>query len=237
MHLVIADGASLTASTGITLENDNQLHIYGQTAGTGTINATGSFHQAGIGGDIHNTGGTLVVNGGVINAQGGEEAAGIGGGGYNAVSSSGILPGNGGVAIFNGGYVTAKGGEYGGYGVGAGRTPHFVGEPTALTLNWTTGNETYFIESAEATVDLQAPFVFQSSGEEVTDGNYTGETIVPNTNIHIVTFRVDGNIYMQQKVVDGHTVTAPPAPSVQGKHFLGWLWGISAYDFSKTGFQ
>ncbi len=268
VHLVLADGASLTATQGITLEGSNELHIYGQQGSTGVLTATGNVAQAGIGGLTHNTGGTLVVNGGNIIATGGSNAAGIGGGsngnwagayghggtfiinggtvtatgnsygagigggGYNAGISSPIRPGNGGVAIFNGGHVIATGGANG-YGVGPGKTNTYEGDPTTLTLNWTKGDEAYYISSASANVDINAPFYVAGSGEVVTEDNFTGDTIKAFTEgVHTVNFLVDGAIYKKSFVTDSSTVVKPTDPAVAGKAFVEWQLGGKAYDFT-----
>lgn len=108
-HLILADGATLTANgtsghPGIAVESATSsiLTIYGQTEGTGTLNATGGDNGAGIGGGAYRNSGTLVINGGVIHAQAGYAAAGIGGGGPDS--------GSGEIITINGGTVFAKGG-------------------------------------------------------------------------------------------------------------------------------
>ena len=86
VNLVIADGVtqSVTCATldaGICVTNGNSLTIYGQSGGTGVINATGgSGGGAGIGGRYGMAGGTVTINGGIVTATGGYRAAGIGGG-------------------------------------------------------------------------------------------------------------------------------------------------------------
>ncbi len=116
VHLILTDGHTLTAKNGICLNEHNELDIYGQGGGTGTLNATGQDYQAGIGGDNHQHAGTLIVNGGSVNATAGYSAAGIGGGaqGYWAGTY-----GHGGTVIINGGKVTATGSGYGA-GIGGG---------------------------------------------------------------------------------------------------------------------
>jgi len=119
VHLVLADGATLTASAGISVNaaNSATLTIYGQSAGTGTLVAKGSSTgYAGIGGDYSNTksternSGAVTIHGGTVTATGGSNAAGIGGG----YKSSG---GTGKNIAINGGVVTATGGA-GGAGIG-----------------------------------------------------------------------------------------------------------------------
>ena len=111
-NLVLVDDETLTitvssSSAGISVTNGCSLTIYGQSNGTGAIDATGGSFGAGIGGNYgdnsdHTVGacGTVVINGGTIVAKG-NSAAGIGGGTY----------GNGGTVTINGGTVTATGGN------------------------------------------------------------------------------------------------------------------------------
>ena len=116
-HLVLCDNASLTirnvasekAAIDVSASATNALTIYGQTAGTGALEATGGYRGAGIGGGYQGAGGTITVNGGMVTATGGSEGAGIGGGWYGA----------GGTITVNGGMVTANGG-YNGAGIGGG---------------------------------------------------------------------------------------------------------------------
>ena len=57
VHLILADGYTLTASQGINVTDTNSLTIYGQAEGTGALTATGAGWQAGIGGDRQQSGG------------------------------------------------------------------------------------------------------------------------------------------------------------------------------------
>ena len=51
VHLILCDGMTLTAEKGITVSEGNSLTIYGQTTGTGKLNATNpDSNYAGIGG-------------------------------------------------------------------------------------------------------------------------------------------------------------------------------------------
>ena len=130
VKLILGEGTTLTALKGIELSEGNSLTIEGPGALTinvnddwksgigadrvgtlvingGTINVTGGFHCAGIGGDGNNTsGGSITINGGVVNATGGGYAAGIGGG--LATLGSGNRSHCGDIVI-NGGQVTATG--------------------------------------------------------------------------------------------------------------------------------
>ena len=126
VSLVLADDATLTVTqngnadnAGINVSVENSLVIYGQTEGTGALNASASTaasaYGAGIGGNkgasSNTTGkcGTIIIYGGNITAQGSYYGAGIGGGYY----------GVGGTVTIYGGTVTATGGNYGS-GIGGG---------------------------------------------------------------------------------------------------------------------
>ena len=79
--------------------------------GTGTLNATGSNGAAGIGAGSSNSesGGHIIITGGIITATGDENAAGIGGG----------RDGNNGDITITGGTIIATGGQYA-TGIGGG---------------------------------------------------------------------------------------------------------------------
>ncbi|MCQ2304153.1 MAG: hypothetical protein MJZ97_04060 [Bacteroidales bacterium] len=118
VHLILADGAKLTATggnnqAGITVSGGgNSLTIYGQTAQSGQLFATGGYEGAGIGGGKYGSGSNITVNGGTVTANGGDSGAGIGGGWHGSGSN----------IIINGGNVIANGGGdvYGGAGIGGG---------------------------------------------------------------------------------------------------------------------
>ena len=108
VHLILADGFSLTVKGGIEVAEGNSLTIYAQSTdsakmGSLTANATSSG-CAGIGGSAHENGGTVTINGGSVKASGSGSGAGIGGG----------VSGNGGSVTARGGYNAA------GIGVGSG---------------------------------------------------------------------------------------------------------------------
>jgi hypothetical protein len=160
--LHLAEGKTLTATKGIELSQGNSLTIYGPgkltingcddsksgigakevgtlTINGGTINVTGGYYAAGIGGDRDNTaGGTITINGGVVNAMGGRYGAGIGGGGDFEKGHYGIC----GDIIINGGQVTATG-DNNAPGIGPGHENKYDYEDDTyynsgtLTLNWT----------------------------------------------------------------------------------------------------
>ena len=160
VHLILADGAKLTATgyrdddeymgyAGIQVSGDgNSLTIYGQTAQTGQLEANGGDGAAGIGGKTGDAGSNITINGGVVTAQAPNDA-GIGGGdggaGFNITINRGIVTANGGNSgagigggskgngyniTINGGTVTAKGGSEGA-GIGGG----FFGHGSNITIN------------------------------------------------------------------------------------------------------
>ena len=101
VHLILADGASLTAHDDINVAQGNSFTVYAQSAGAdmGVLTAKNKgMDEAGIGGGSWENAGTITINGGNVTATGGSFAAGIGGG--NKAS--------GGTITINGGKVTAK---------------------------------------------------------------------------------------------------------------------------------
>ena len=135
VHLILADGCTLTTSKGITVASGNSLTIYAQSedGGMGKLDATGTNigdndGTAGIGGTDESTNfGKITINGGTITAIGGNRAAGIGGGGQqnNSDTLSGII-------TINGGNITASGG-YCAAGIGAG--PDGRGGTVSVAIN------------------------------------------------------------------------------------------------------
>ena len=105
VHLILADGASLTANGGINVAENNSFTVYAQSVGEnmGTLTATGQDDapMAGIGSEFGDSVGTITINGGNVTATGGQDAAGIGG----------SQDGSGGNIIIHGGTVKATGGD------------------------------------------------------------------------------------------------------------------------------
>lgn len=77
VQLILVDGASLTIDGGINVPANSSLTVYGQTAGSGTLTATGGtadsdrMYEAVIGGNQSETAGTITINGGGDNGTGG----------------------------------------------------------------------------------------------------------------------------------------------------------------------
>lgn len=125
VHLILTDGCALTVTggtnqAGIRVQSSKSLTIYGQSAGTGRLQAAGGTNGAGIGGASDGEGcGTVVINGGTVIAAG-TGGAGIGGGAGKAGGTGSGFPGGiGGTVTINGGTVTASSSE-GGAGIGGG---------------------------------------------------------------------------------------------------------------------
>ncbi|MBR2876724.1 MAG: leucine-rich repeat protein [Clostridia bacterium] len=116
VHLILADGAHLTASEGITVNEGNSLYIYGQssdesTMGKLTATTTTTDYDAAIGSLKANHAGNIVINGGNINASasasGDGAAIGSAGsrGGYQITINAGVVTatsGNSSAAIGSG---------------------------------------------------------------------------------------------------------------------------------------
>ena len=111
VNLILADGTTMTAnnSNGNAIDGEfGSLTIYGQTLGTGTLDATG---------DIIYSSGDIIINGGIVKATSTRGSAisslenlTINGGTVDAKGISGLDAGN---VTINGGNVTATGGDYG----------------------------------------------------------------------------------------------------------------------------
>ena len=100
VQLILTDGCTLNAKNGINLPENSTLSIYGQSGGTGKLNAEYDGDTA-IGGEYGESCGTLNVYGGTVNANSTNEAA-IGGG-----DSIDGTSGNGGTVNVYGGTVNA----------------------------------------------------------------------------------------------------------------------------------
>ncbi len=110
VHLILCDGAKLTAGDGVYIKKGSSLSIYGQSKGTGKLIAKPSSGP-GIGGMADTVAGSLYIHGGVIDAKGGTNAAGIGGGNHSSGYEN--------IVIYDGN-VTAQGGSSGA-GIGKGQ--------------------------------------------------------------------------------------------------------------------
>ncbi len=123
VNLILADGATLNAQSGITVYGNNSLNIFAQSTGENKgklcADATQKPNYAAIGGanseETMNCG-TINIYGGYIEAHGGQNSAGIGGGDVSAYKG-----GSGGTITINAGTIKSYGGNWYGAGIGGGR--------------------------------------------------------------------------------------------------------------------
>ena len=183
-HIILADGASLTLSNG-SFQGYSHLTIYGQAAGTGTLNAT---KTDGSGIKTMN-GGNLTINGGIINATGGVRAIDVGG---NLVINGGTVTGTsennvyglyaGGTISINGGQVTANGWIYskGDLAINGGQvtaTGQIAAAGGNITLGWTNSSDQ--IKASKILTGLNTNTISIANGKAFTDGTnaYTSATL------------------------------------------------------------
>ena len=100
VQLILTDGCTLNAKRGINLPESSTLSIYGQSGGTGKLNAD-SGNKTAIGGEDEESCGTLNVYGGQVSAVSPVTAI---GGGKSAIKTAG----NGGTVNVYGGQVSAE---------------------------------------------------------------------------------------------------------------------------------
>ena len=123
-HIILADGATLTCTGGLKVEEDNNnahLFIYSQSNddSQGKLIVTNSYEgAAGIGSSSRMNSGTIEIHGGNLDVTGGDYAAGIGAGRCTSFS----IAKAGKITVF-GGTVKAQGGKRGaGIGSGSGHS-------------------------------------------------------------------------------------------------------------------
>lgn len=111
VNIILRDGYKWETLSGLNVASGNELTIFGQTGGTGTLEAnSNSKSEAAIGGGEKQSVGDIIINGGKVFAHsyGGSYGAGIGGG----------YSGEGGKVTINGGFVEAYSSD--GAGIGGG---------------------------------------------------------------------------------------------------------------------
>ena len=146
VHLILADGCTLTVNGSIKVEGSDTLTIYGQSGGSGTLNVNNTDgHAAGIGGGYTTStistslgqtqtvytgtsSGAITINGGVVTATCSGSGAAIGGGGGGTSTQGGA-----GTVTINGGTVTATSTGWGA-AIGGGGSPAQGGAAT-VTIN------------------------------------------------------------------------------------------------------
>jgi|GEM_PF-7057594 len=196
VHLILCDDCTLTVPNGITVnENEATLTIYGQNAGTGTVDAgSQNASWAAIGGTNNNCGGLITINGGTVCAKANYAGAGIGGGqrhpGTAAIVINGgtvkaeaaeFAAGIGGGArgsadiTINGGNISVNGKM--GYGIGG-------GSPSAeIKLSWKKATDSIAAGSYNGSVTLEKLFTDGSdvfAPDKVSDNSsINGKTLTP----------------------------------------------------------
>ncbi|MBP5162908.1 MAG: InlB B-repeat-containing protein [Spirochaetales bacterium] len=156
VHLILFDGATLTAEKGIKVDEGSSLTIYDRDGGTGKlVVSTPDKGQAGIGGGSDKSG-AITIHGGILEIKGGDDAAAIGG---NSESSNGKI-------VIYGGKITANSGEFGagigsGFKADAGEIAIYGGEITAKAI-WgagigagTEGNNTTILIAGDAVINAE----------------------------------------------------------------------------------
>ena len=128
VHLILCNGATLTASEGITVGSSASFNIYAQsedeaTMGSLVATATHYSYNSAIGGCKKTSFGTININGGKIIASTNSSCGAAIGGSYQS---------NGDNITINGGIITATAGEYS-YGAGIGGGDN--GYVSNITLN------------------------------------------------------------------------------------------------------
>ena len=240
VNLILCDGATLTASKGITVNSGNTINIYAQIGGTGELNAGSDTSVASIGGGYRGaSSGTVNIHGGKITATGGTNASGIGGAleggngevniysgevtaqGKNYAAGIGGYSGkSGGTVNIYGGTVNASGSQYGTTGIGIGGI-----KPGSCVVHIYGGEVTATSEKAAAgiqgTVTIDGGTVTANGG--VSDGidDSSGETYSSNG--------INGTI-----TVNGGTVTASGG-NVTANSYMGAIESYGGTIYACSG--
>ena len=190
VNIILADDKTMTVSggdDGIENGSSRTLTIYGQTLGTGTLNATGGnigiFHYSG----------SVVICGGTVNATGtinvGIYAAGdvtINGGKVTATSTNIGIYANGSVTI-TGGQVTATGGQVTATGGQVTATGGIISNDGDITLCCTNFSDYIKVSSYSHLVNIAyGQTLFDEGGNEYSGEDVTipdGKTLRPLENV------------------------------------------------------
>ena len=219
-HLVLCDGATLTASRGFEVPSGCSLTIYSQSGNTGRLMAyTSDMYGSAIGhSGVWNDAGTITIHGGEINATSRGDASKTIGGQKSTVT-------------IYGGQVSASY-DLNGAGIG--------GIDATVNLGWCRTSDYIYAKSYYATVNLLNNFVFDDNRQQlVTTANLnSNRRIVPQSAGWFVMFNSQGGTAVAQQTVDNNgTATEPTAPSRTGYTFGGWYTDSqcsdgTAYNFS-----
>lgn len=183
VKLILADGCSLTVNGGIGVNGSNSFTIYGQTDGTGSLDAdattsTTSSPGAGIGSDTGSLYGSITINGGTVTAAASGGSAAIGDGLYGGGST--FSTGSNGTAIIYaaGGSGAAAISDQSGKTAGAWSGIIFEGDAGAVYGNQT--NSGSFTIATGQTLDILSGSSFTNSGTLTIDGGLTNNGIFNN---------------------------------------------------------
>lgn len=218
VNLILADGATLTATGGMETAGvcvsaaGASLTIYGQQNQTGQLIATGGDHAAGIGGGRNAEGHDITINGGIITATGGDYGAGIGGGnsaeGHDITINRGVVTVIGGVVAagigggqkeeghnitINGGEITVTGGTWGS-AIGGGNW----GSASNITINGGTITATGGLEASAIGGGRNGSFsdIFVNASLILkADGNATPSTEIEHTSAEDLASALSGKQY------------------------------------------
>jgi hypothetical protein len=237
VNLILCDGATLTASKGITVNSGNTINIYAQIGGTGELNAGSDTSVASIGGGYRGaSSGTVNIHGGKITATGGTNASGIGGAleggngevniysgevtarGKNYAAGIGGYSGkSGGTVNIYGGTVNASGSQYGTTGIGIGGTNPgncvvhiYGGEVTATSEKAAAGIQgTITIDGGTVTANGGvSDRIDDSSGETYSSNGINGTVTVNGGTVTATGGNVTANSYMGAIESYGGTIYA-----------------------------
>ena len=239
VHLVLCDGATLTAQTGIGVTDGNSLTIYSQSGNTGKLVATvpynkvvNSYHAA-IGGDRYDTqtdvgspvkAGSVTIHGGDITATASFSAAGIGK----------AYEGKAGNITIYGGKVTASCGGESGIGIGGdeaviqlgyARTDDYI-QSLGYIGSVTVASDRKFATDDATPVDI--------SGSVINLSSINGKKLTPKTYTVSFSLGYDGGTAPDAQIVYHGLTKAiePTAPTRTIYSFVGWKNGSTAYDFT-----
>ena len=240
VHLVLCDGATLTAQTGIGVTDGNSLTIYSQSGNTGKLVATVlynkgfDFYHAAIGGDrygnIHDAGtpvkaGSITIHGGDITATSYFSAAGIGK----------AYEGKAGNITIYGGKVTAScgdgesdigiGGDEAVIQLGYARTDDYI-QSLGYIGTVTVASDRKFATDDATPVDI--------SGSVINLSSINGKKLTPKTYTVSFSLGYDGGTAPDAQIVYHGLTKAiePTAPTRTIYSFGGWKNGSTAYDFT-----
>lgn len=219
-HLVLCDGATLTASRGFEVPSGCSLTIYSQSGNTGRLMAyTSDMYGSAIGhSGMWNDAGTITIHGGEINATSRGDA-------------SKTIGGQKSIVTIYGGQVSASY-DLNRAGIG--------GIDATVNLGWCRTSDYIYAKRYFATVNLLGNFVFDDNRQQlVTTANLnSNRRIVPQGAGWFVMFDSQGGTAVAQQTVDNNgTATEPTAPTRTGYTFGGWYTDSqcndgTAYNFS-----